>query len=614
MILVAAALTILALIAAYGAISYVSLALAFAAIACGLAAAAVVMLGRSAHTAYPAKPRAPSSPTHATTPWRKSPAPTTAGTAARPAGSSLRTPAGPTPRTSGATPRRVAPGSVSHEFELVVPQRIDAESVTQAFLRAAGVAGHAVRVTLWRGDGAGDSAAVPVAVSGRHDVALVKSRESVCAAIEQGVAVLDSLTVDATDEIATTAWRYIVPFALGELVGAASVDLIGKRPDLEVMNRTAAAYRMPLAASLALEAARDESESAQTLIDTTRELARLLDPDAIVRACLARAVKLADASTGSVMLYDEDGIHLKISAAIGLPEEVVESTAAKPGNGIAGWVALSGQPLVVEDLPDRQTPARARGVRSAVSVPLADADGVLGVLNVGSTAHPSRFTATELETLEALADQTAVALRNARAVVDASELFVGSIKVLALALEARDAYMQGSMDRVVHYAQRLGTALGLSAEQIRALEIAAMLRDIGMTTDCEDALAAPRALTTVERGLITLHPVIAAEILEQAPALKEVAPIVYHHHEWYDGTGYAEGLEGEEIPLGARVLSVADAFVAMTSDRPHRKALGESVALRELQECAGTQFDPDVVDAFLAIHESESGRVPTAAI
>lgn len=496
----------------------------------------------------------------------------------------------------------------------MIPQKIDAESVTQAFLRAAGVAGHAVRVTLWRGDGAGDAAAVPVAVSGRHNESLVKSRESVCAAIEQGVAVLDSLTLDASDDIATTAWRYIVPFALGELVGAASVDLIGDKPDLEIMNRMAAAYRMPLAASLALEAARDESDSAQTLIDTTRELARLLDPDAIVRACLARAVHLADATTGSVMLYDDDGVHLKISAAVGLPAEVVESTAAKPGNGIAGWVALSGQPLIVEDLAERQTPARSRGVRSAASVPIADAEGVLGVLNVGSSAHPSRFTATELETLKALADQTAVALRNARAIVDASELFIGSIKVLALALEARDPYMQGSTDRVSYHARLLGAKLGLPSHELRALEIAAMLRDIGMTTDCEDALSAPRELTAVERGLITLHPVIAAEILEQAPALKEVAPIVYHHHERYDGTGYAEGLAGDDIPLAARALSVVDAYVAMTSNRPHRDALSNDEALRELQECAGTQFDPDVVDAFLSLQATELGRVPGAAV
>lgn len=611
LIAVAVVLVAIAFAAVYGAITYASLALAFAAVACLLAAAAVVMLRRSTHPTHSTGPARASAPPHASVPSRTAQA-SSRHTRGQP---SPGRPVGNTAQQGTAMPARPpASRAPQPDLGLVVPQKIDATSVTQAFLRAAGVAGHAVRVTLWRGDGAGDSAAVPVAVSGRHNESLVKSRESACAAIEQGVAVLDSITFDATDEIATTAWRYIVPFELGELHGAASVDLIGDKPDLEVLNRIAAAYRMPLAASLALEAARNQSDAARTLIETTRELARLLDPDAIVTACLGRAIDLTAAVTGSVMLYDSSGVCLTIAAAVGLPEDVVETTSARPGNGIAGWVALSGQPLVVEDLADSESPARSRGVRSAASVPIADAEGVLGVLNVGSSAHPSRFTGTQLETLKALADQAAVALRNARAIIGASELYFGSIKALALALEARDPFMHGGTERVLHYTSQLAQRLGLPAHEARALEIAGMLRDIGTTTDCEDALSAPRPLTAVERGLVTLHPVIAAEILEQAPALREVAPIVYHHHERYDGSGYVEGLAGEDIPLAARILSVADAFVAMTSDRPHRAALSESEAATEIQESSGTQFDPDVVDAFLAIQMSESSRAPGAAV
>jgi putative methionine-R-sulfoxide reductase with GAF domain len=493
-----------------------------------------------------------------------------------------------------------------------MPEDIEASSVAKAFLKSAASTGNAVRVTAWRGDGAGDCAAVPVAVAGHHDEALVKARESVRASIEKGTALLESLTMATGDdaESGATAWRYVVPFALGEITGAAGVDFLGDRPDLESLNRISAAYRLPLAASLALEIARDESDAARTLIETARELARLLDPDAVVRASLAKALDLTGGQSGSIMLYDESGVDLRIAAAVGLPSDVVESTAVRPGNGIAGWVAISGQPLVVEDLPGRDTPARSRGTRSAVSVPIADAEGVLGVLNVGSSDHPSRFTATELETLEALAHQTAVALRNARTVASASDLYFDTLRALALAIETRDPYAHGGTDRIMRYTSLLAGEMGLPAHETRALEIAAMLHDIGMPSGCEEALSADRPLSTVEHGLITMHPVIAAEILDQAPALREVAPIVYHHHERYDGTGYVEGLSGDGIPLGSRILCVADAFVAMTSDRPYREAFTDDEAVKELLKGSGTQFDPEVVDAFLAIHSSRQDRVP----
>ena len=594
LIVIAFVLAGVGLLAAYGAFAYASAALAFAALACLLAAGAVVMMDRSRREPKPPAPGVtPASETRHT-----------AGPASVPSTPPASAPAGvPGP-----------PDSVARSPEplVVMPEDIEASSVAKALLKSAASTGNAVRVTIWRGDGAGDSAAVPVALAGQYDEALVTARESVCASIEKGTALLESLTVAAGghDESAATAWHYVVPFALGEITGAAGVDFLGERPDLESLNRISAVYRLPLAASLALEIARDESDAAHTLIDTARELARLLDPDAVVRASLAKALDLTGGQSGSVMLYDRSGVDLRIVAAVGLPADVVESTAVRPGNGIAGWVAISGQPLVVEDLPGRQTPARSRGTRSAVSVPIADTDGVLGVLNVGSSDHPSRFTATELETLEALAHQTAVALRNARAVASAGDLYFDTLRALALAIETRDPYAHGGTDRVMHYTSLLAAEMGVPADETRALEIAAMLHDIGMPSSCEEALSADRPLSTVEHGLITMHPVIAAEILDQAPALREVAPIVYHHHERYDGTGYVEGLSGESIPLGSRILCVADAFVAMTSDRPYREALSDDEAVKELLKGSGTQFDPEVVDAFLAIHASRSDRVP----
>jgi HD-GYP domain-containing protein (c-di-GMP phosphodiesterase class II) len=143
----------------------------------------------------------------------------------------------------------------------------------------------------------------------------------------------------------------------------------------------------------------------------------------------------------------------------------------------------------------------------------------------------------------------------------------------------------------------LGIELDLSEREQSALRVAALLHDVGMAALGDAAIVENRPLTTVEWGMIQMHPVIASDVLTQAPALADAVPIVYHHHEHYNGQGYVLGISGERIPLGARVLAVADAFVALTSERPYRTALGEAGALAEIHSKAGTQFDPEVVDA-----------------
>lgn len=297
-------------------------------------------------------------------------------------------------------------------------------------------------------------------------------------------------------------------------------------------------------------------------------------------------------------------------ASRGLPADVARATTVAAGEGIAGLVLSTRKPLVVEDLPGRMTGTRRHGVRTAVCVPIADEDGTLGVLNVGCKTFAARLSDHTLSTLEALGTLGAVALRNARAATVTSDLYFDTLKTLALALETKDPFAHGGTERVVSCATALGVAMGLDEEETRSLEIAALLHDIGMIATGDSTGVRQRPLTTVEWGLLKMHPVIAAELLEQAPSLKEVAPIVYHHHEHYDGGGYGAGLSGNEIPLPARILAVADAYVAMTSDRPYHKAMGHESALAEMRDKAGTQFDPHVVAALSDLVNAESKVLP----
>jgi HD-GYP domain-containing protein (c-di-GMP phosphodiesterase class II) len=392
-------------------------------------------------------------------------------------------------------------------------------------------------------------------------------------------------------------WRYVLPLTVGESRGVAAVDFRGPdRPDLEQLTPVAGAMRGTLAGALALHIARNEAAAARTLADTSHDLARTLDPDVVVSTMLERAMALAGAQTGSVMLRDATG-EMRIVASRGLPAGVTTVARVAEGEGIAGWVLATGQPLVIEDLGDRGPRSRRHGVRSAVSVPIADDDGALGVLNVGSRSFHAHASRSHLLALESLGRAAATALRNANALTSARDQYFDTLKVLAIAMEANNPYAHGATDSVLDTAVMLGKAMALTDEELDALRIASILHDIGMSATGDVAGITDRQLSTVEWGMVKMHPVIAADILAHAPALREAIPVVRHHHEHYDGGGYVSGLAGEHIPLGARILAIADAYVAMTSPRPYRRARTHTEAMAELVAKSGSQFDPYVVSA-----------------
>ena len=185
------------------------------------------------------------------------------------------------------------------------------------------------------------------------------------------------------------------------------------------------------------------------------------------------------------------------------------------------------------------------------------------------------------------------------------EIYVGIIATLAKALEAKDAYTLGHTERVTDYAVKIAQFMGLGEEETETINKAALLHDIGKIGIKPEILDKKESLTPEERNIIKTHPVLGINILSPMKILGEILPIIRYHHERYDGTGYPEGLAAEEIPLGARILAVADSFDAMTSDRPYHLRLSLDAAIMELKNNSGTQFDSAVVDALLAILRNE---------
>lgn len=183
------------------------------------------------------------------------------------------------------------------------------------------------------------------------------------------------------------------------------------------------------------------------------------------------------------------------------------------------------------------------------------------------------------------------------------DIFLSTISALATALEARDPHTSGHAERVAHYAVRIAEAMKLSDERVELLQYVAILHDIGKIGISDSVLQKPGRFTAEERELMKSHSEIGANILKKVEALREGASWVLYHHERVDGFGYPEGLSGEEIPLEARILAVADAFDAMMSERPYKRAFSLEEARDEIERCRGSQFDPEIAGVLLDLIE-----------
>ena len=186
--------------------------------------------------------------------------------------------------------------------------------------------------------------------------------------------------------------------------------------------------------------------------------------------------------------------------------------------------------------------------------------------------------------------------------------FFNAIRALNNALEARDKYTSGHSQRVTDLAAIITRHMGLSPEAVDTIALAGMVHDVGKIGITEAILNKPSALTEEEKKEIRKHPEIGERILAPVAADQDILKFVRHHHEHYDGSGYPDGLAGEKIPLGARVLAVADAFEAMTSERPYRKAMSIEAAYTEIERCKGNQFDPAIVDILVKNREAAEAK------
>ena len=188
---------------------------------------------------------------------------------------------------------------------------------------------------------------------------------------------------------------------------------------------------------------------------------------------------------------------------------------------------------------------------------------------------------------------------------DLEDLFMKFIVVMVNALDAKSPWTKGHSERVSIYAEQIAMEIIMDEEEIKDIKLAGLLHDIGKIATYDYLLDKPKGLTNEEYEIVKKHPVQGVNILKEIKQLNEILPLIRYHHERIDGKGYPDKLKGSRIPLGARILHVADSFDSMTSDRPYRPAPGIEYALSELQNNSGTQFDEKVVDAFMKVLDKQ---------
>lgn len=311
----------------------------------------------------------------------------------------------------------------------------------------------------------------------------------------------------------------------------------------------------------------------------------------------------------SLMLLDQAKKDLFIKVAYGLDEKVVEKTRVSVGKGIAGRVAESGEPLLVENVEKSGMEIVVNNpqyeTKSLLSVPLRIGSTVIGVINANNKTSGEAFTFDDLTMLISLSERLSKVIERMRMAEDFHAFLRETTESLRTLLLSQERDGSGLTKKMERWAVEIARKLGLSEKEIQVIQFVSSVHDVGMTCVNEEILNKTLALTPEEIDEIRKHPQQGAAIIRPLEFVELVSQNILFHHERMDGKGYPMGLMGEQIPIGSRILAVLDAYVSMISDRPFRERLSVNEAVDELVRHTGSQFDPRVVSAFIEVMVDE---------
>ena len=322
-----------------------------------------------------------------------------------------------------------------------------------------------------------------------------------------------------------------------------------------------------------------------------------------------------EAQIGYIMLHDRQQDVLRVTTLIGHDSFAPETGVLemKPSS-VSAWVINNGKPRLITDIND--TPEfdkmSAMGYlrKTLICAPLKTKDEIIGTITVVNKIDNSVYNNEDLELLTTIAAQASIAIKNAQLYEEQQKTYMNTIHALVSAIEASDSYTRGHSERVTRYCMALARKLDMPPERLKIIERAAVLHDIGKIGIDLSLLHKEGRLTPEDIRELQQHPAIGMKILAPIEFLSDVRLCIGQHHERFDGKGYPNNVTADQLLLESRMLAIADSFDAMTSDRPYRKALSLDVAIKELMENAGTQFDPDLVPPFVEVLQSGNFSFP----
>jgi len=341
----------------------------------------------------------------------------------------------------------------------------------------------------------------------------------------------------------------------------------------------------------------------QLMHKISKEAAGVTKLDKTLQLIIEEACNAFEADIGSILLVDSESEKLMIKAARGLDIESLKNVRVKVGERISGWVAEFKEPLLVVDVENDDRFIKRSNEKyfnkSLIAAPISCRDEFLGVININNKRSKEIFTEHDLDLLVAIAEQAGIIISNAGTYRQLQDVYLNTVSALTEAIDTRDHYTKNHSEHVTKYAMGIGKELDLDDDRMNILRDASKLHDIGKIGVHDYILMKPGKLTNEEWEEIKLHSLKGVKILQPLTFLNGSIDAIRGHHERFDGKGYPDGKKGKDIPLEARIMAVGDSFDAMTTERPYRKVLSIEEAKEEIMNNKNTQFDPEVVDAFI---------------
>jgi putative nucleotidyltransferase with HDIG domain len=305
--------------------------------------------------------------------------------------------------------------------------------------------------------------------------------------------------------------------------------------------------------------------------------------------------------TVCILLLDEQTGDLITTTALQGDIVAGNHPRVKAGDGLLWQAMKTGKPLHLPGSAAAKQFAGIQAGQAGIAIPISTRGRTLGVIYACGKKNKQEFSARERDMLCGISNQAAFALDNATLYHDLENLFVGIAWSFASALDAKSPWTAGHSKRVTQYSVAIAEQLGQTTEFVNSIQTCGLLHDIGKIAISEKILDKPGSITRQERLAIAEHASQGAKILEHIDHFQPLLPGIRHHHERWDGRGFPDSLYETDIPLMARVLAVADSYDAMTSDRPYRQRRNRVEAIAEIERCSGSQFDPEIVEAFIEV-------------